>query len=74
MEQPGLRLGILIGGLAAAVLGLGALVVVLLVSDDGDDTSPPVAQTGTATMTDTDEPCEIIAAGGTAKIDFLSGT
>jgi hypothetical protein len=46
MERPGFRLGILIGFLAAAVVGLGAVIVVLLL-DDGDDQSDPQPVTTT---------------------------
>ncbi|MGZ5413383.1 MAG: hypothetical protein ACXWYV_12480, partial [Solirubrobacterales bacterium] len=53
--RSGFRTGLLVGVLAAAVLGLGALVVVLLVGGDDDETTT-VTATAPATEPTASEP------------------
>lgn len=65
MERSALRLGIVIGALAAAVIGLGVAVVVLVLDDDGSDPPPPTV--AEQTITSTQPPPSVVEP----KLSFL---
>jgi hypothetical protein len=69
VDRPGLRLGILIGVLAASVVALGAVVAIPL-SDDDD---PAVTTTSAETQSES-EPCEQSFVGGQAEVEVDLGS